>query len=142
MKNRKHILNQRGFSLVEAILTLVILAVGTFGVMSIFTSSVDKFNNSEQMSISSFLAQGKLEEMIAGKKSQGYVSITNVNYPANEDLAGLGYAGYTRTTTILEVDDADLTTASPSSGYKRITVSVTTPMNETYTFYTLVTNWE
>ena len=140
-KTKNILLDKRGFSLIEAILTLVILAAGTMGVMSIFTSSVNEFNNSEQMASSSFLAQEKLEKMIGDKKSQGYSYITSANYPSSESLTS-PFNGYTRTTSILEVSSSNLSSSSPGSGYKKITVGITTPMGATYSFATLVTNWE
>lgn len=135
-------MKHKGFTLVEAILTLSLLSAGILGLLSLFQQNVGRSDEMEQTLVASLLAQERLEQIIHDKKYQGYLFIVGTNYPASENLASQGYPGYTRTTTIQEVSGSDLTSPQNGSGYKRITVSVAVTGGPTSTFQTLVTEWE
>ena len=115
--------NQRGFSLIEAVLTITLLAIGFAGGLALFTNSTDNSLLKDYRVIASQLASEKLELIILDKTFQGYDYVDAVNYP-DEDLAD-PYDNFTRTVTVEEVQSADLTTPEANSGYKRVDVQVT-----------------
>ncbi|OGQ05225.1 MAG: hypothetical protein A2W61_01845 [Deltaproteobacteria bacterium RIFCSPLOWO2_01_44_7] len=139
MKNLK---NKKGFSLIEAILTMTILAFGIVGVLTIYQQNIERADEMEQTLIASALAQEKLEQIIHDKKYQSYDYIIQSNYPT-ETLASEGYAGYTRTTTITAVSPSNLSSPPQGNeaGYTKVTVSVQDPAGDIVSFDTLVTDW-
>lgn len=137
-------ITNKGFTFVEAILTLTLLTGGMLGVLHIFYQNTDAAAEMEQTLKATYLAQEKAEQMIQDKKYQGYDYIVAANYPATEDLTAEGYAGYTRTISMVEVMANDINTPSkpnPGSDYKRVTVSVAVAGGDTVTLTTLVTRW-
>lgn len=72
-----------------------------------------------------FLAQDKMEEIMAKKAASGYSAVSTANFPtAAENIIRNGATAFTRTTTITEVAESDFTTVSVGSGYKKVVVTV------------------
>ena len=131
-----------GFTLIEVIITLSVLAGGVMGVLTLYQRNIEQAARMEQTLIATQLAQEKLEQILLDKKYQNYAYINATNYPATpEDLASQGFAGYTRTTSIAEVDDANLTTPQNGTGYKKVTVTVLLNGTQAAKLDTLVTLW-
>lgn len=130
-----------GFTLIEAVLTIAILAGGIVGILALYQTNIARSDEMEQTLIAASMAQEQLERIVQDKTYQGYSYVTNSNYTSPENLAGYGYPGYTRTTVIQEVDATNLTTPQNNSGYKRITVSVAVTGGLTVSLNTLVTEW-
>lgn len=131
----------KGFTLIEAVLTLSVLAGGVFGVLVLYQQNIARSNEMEQTLVATELAQEKLEQIILDKKYQLYAYVIPANYLASEDLTAQGFPGYTRTISILEVNPSDMISAQTNSGYKKITVSVAVTGGLTVTLDTLVTLW-
>ncbi|MDO8526398.1 MAG: hypothetical protein Q7T03_01780 [Deltaproteobacteria bacterium] len=132
--------SHKGFTFIETILTLMVLGGGVLGVLTIYNQNIARANEMEQTLIATSLAEQKLEQILHDKKYQLYAYVIQANYPT-ENLLAQGYPGYTRTTTILEVDPVDLSTAKNGSGYKKITVMVQTTGGLPVSIPTLVTLW-
>lgn len=139
MKFRK---NKKGFTLIEAILSIMLLSVGMVGVLTLFQNNVSRSNESEITMIGTYLAQEKLEQFMQNKHYSGYNAMLNYN-SAENNIAG--HAGYTRTTTSRAVSPGDLTSnpggGASEQGYMRVTCVVTTPMGDNITLETIATNW-
>ena len=134
-------MKKNGFTLIEAVLALVLLAGGLLGIMTLFQRNVSNANVMEQTLKATFLAQERMEQIILDKKYKLYPFIVSANYPTSENLTAQGFPGYTRTIQILEVDSNNLSSASNGSGYKRITVAVSVSGGDTVTLTTLLTKW-
>ncbi|MBI5300115.1 MAG: prepilin-type N-terminal cleavage/methylation domain-containing protein [Deltaproteobacteria bacterium] len=134
-------MKQRGFTLIEAILTLTILAGGIVGVLTLYQRNIANSDEMEQTLIATLLAEEKLEQIVHDKKYKLYPYIVTANYPATENLTAEGYPAYTRTITIQEVRSTDLITPQSGTGYKRVTVGVSITGGPTITFDTLLTQW-
>lgn len=115
--------NCRGFTYIEAILTMSALLISVLGMAMLFATVNRSAMNGQMTSIGMGLCEQKMEEIVSDKASQGYAYINSANYPAVENLTGT-YVGFTRTVQIYEVDAADMTTPQFGSGYKRIDVAV------------------
>ncbi|MDP2600613.1 MAG: prepilin-type N-terminal cleavage/methylation domain-containing protein [Deltaproteobacteria bacterium] len=132
----------KGFTLIEVIITLSVLAGGVMGVLTLYQRNIEQAARMEQTLIATQLAQEKLEQIIHDKKYQNYAYINTTNYPAlPEDMGLQGFNGYTRTTTITEVSAANLTTPQNGTGYKKITVTVLLNGTQAAKLETLVTLW-
>lgn len=134
-------MKKNGFTLIEAVLTLTLLAGGMMGVLTLFQRNVSEANDAEQTLVATHLARERMEQIIQDKKYDLYASIVSANYPSPEDLTAQGFPGYTRTISIVEVNATNLTAPDAGSGYKRVTVSVQVTGMDTVTLTTLLTEW-
>ena len=117
------LLDCRGFTLIEAVLTTVLLGLGLGGSLTLLqTATVSSLENDTRITASQ-LAHEKIETIIAEKTFRGYAWADNANYPA--EILNPPYSSYSRATNITEVDPADLTTPQAGSGIKRVDVTVT-----------------
>lgn len=132
---------QKGFTFIEAILTMTLLTGGILGILTLFHRNISEANKMEHTLTASYLAQERLEQIVLDKKYRLYPYITATNYPASEDLSAQGFPGYTRTVNIIEVSATNLTSPQNGTGYKRVTVSVLPAGGEAVTVTTLLTQW-
>jgi len=128
-----------GFTLIETVLAMIVLAIGIFGTMHLFYQTADRAFDTDIAIRATSLARDRLEQVIFGKKMNGYASVNATNYPPTESLTG-NYSGLTRTTSILEVNPTNLVSAQNGSEYKRVTVTVAWN-GGSITLDTLVTLW-
>lgn len=114
--------SNKGITLIESILAMAILAAGLIGVMVVFVGGTSSSLEANTTVVAANLAREKLEEIIADRATHGYATALSRDYTDNP---GGNYSNYTRTVTITEVDNADLTTSELGSGYARVVVVVT-----------------
>lgn len=131
---------QHGFTLVEAVLAVLVIGVGLFGVMNLFQGSVSSSFTTDRAIQATQLARERLERLTFDKKMFGYDYVNSANYPAIENFTG-DYAPFSRTITIQEVRASDLSTLENRSGYKRVNVSVAWPGGNNVSLETLLTKW-
>lgn len=132
--------NSRGFTLLEAALTTVVLGIGLTGSAMIFDSANTTTMNSDIKIIASQLASEKIESILADKAFDGYDAVTSDAY-TSEELDG-DFSGFVRSVEIYEVCETDLTTPAEGSGIKNVSVTITwgEEDTETLTISTLVTD--
>lgn len=116
--------NQRGFSLVEATLSILLIGFTIMGGIFAIQNSMVGSVKSERYVIAEQLANEKLEMIVADKAllSGGYDDIIASNYP-NETITQQG-TDFIRRVTVKEVAESDLTTYQSGSGFKKVTVLV------------------
>ena len=133
---------QAGFTLIETILTTLLLGIGLMGSLNLLQSSANASLENDARVTASHLADEKIETIIGDKTFQGYDFITAANYPDESPLDD-PYDSYTRSVTITEVDGSDLTTASAGSGIKKadVTVSWGESAYQSVTVSTIVTDY-
>lgn len=118
----------KGFTLIEAVLTIGIIGAGLIGVMYVMNGGARSSLLADQTLIASNLAREKLEQIIADRANKGYATAIVTNY-SDGALSG-EYSEFTRTVTMMEVDPDDdnnvddFLDASSGSGYARVTVIV------------------
>lgn len=141
----KHVLiNNTGFTLVETILSTLILSLTLLGnILLVQNISVANVNSNYQITASQ-LANEKLETIIADNALQGqqYDYITPNNYP-NEALDyGTQNGFFTRRVNVTEVAD-DFVTPQFGSKQKKVEVTVTwgSLSHQQVTLSTLITNY-
>ena len=136
---------KRAFSLVELIIMIFVLTIG-FGTMLLILRSANIDNASAHFAtVGGKLAQGRLEEIMADRRTQGFAYIDNSNYPDEDPV--VNFRGYQRTVNIYYVDLNDLDTEVASSNYKRVDVTVESVFDitgfdfPTITVWTIVSNY-
>ena len=114
--------NNNGFSLLEAVFTVLILSIGFYASLFLTSNILVTAQISDQNIIGTELANNKTELIMADKKFKGYTYVDNTNY-TSESLAE-PFAGYSRSVSVVEVQGSDLTTPLSGSGLKRVNVTV------------------
>ena len=107
----------RGFTLIEVLVTALILTIGLLGTLGLATGIIRGNFFSKNITSATAIAQTQLEAV----QNKGYANATTTNFPAAAATVTMGSVSFSRTTTI--------TNDSPSSNMK--TVSVTVAWNET-----------
>lgn len=115
--------NQKGFSVLETIMSTVVLAVGLVGGMVTTQNTLINSERSGQISTATIIAQSKMEEVLADHKFRGFDYITDSsNYPT-ENLSG-NYQGYQQIVEIVEINSEDLQTPEEDSDLALVTIKV------------------
>lgn len=114
-------IRRRGFTLVEAIVAVVILATATPSILWAVREAHRDRVSPVKTSYARWLVTEKLEDIIADRHSttRGYTYLANANYAAEASITG--YPGFTRSVVIAETG-SDLTSAG--TGFKKATVTV------------------
>jgi prepilin-type N-terminal cleavage/methylation domain-containing protein len=118
--------NQRGFTLIEVIITIVLLAILTSGLMAMFTTYSQSNGDPSVITEATELAQEKLDLIIADKQNpaRGFNYVTNANYPGENPVAG--FPGFSRNVNVIFVNSGGLnTTVAGPTNYKNVTVIIT-----------------
>jgi prepilin-type N-terminal cleavage/methylation domain-containing protein len=114
-------LGQGGFTLIETVVSVIVILIATAGLFAIFTTSITPRNTPQPFEIATGAqyVQEKLEMVLGDRRnpsaSKGFANIDTAHYPS-ETLA----SGYSRTTTV-----GSWPVNTDTATYKQITVQVT-----------------
>lgn len=122
--------DQDGFTLIEIIITLVVLSVAVVGVLSVFTTAIKGSADPVVLNRANALAQEQMDTIIGDRmnSSRGFAYIIPGNYPAD-----IPVTGFNRSVTIMCVDPGALdtdngvapdATSGCASGYTHVEVTV------------------
>ena len=119
-----HARKQRGFTLVETIASIVILAVAVPPMMWAIREAEAERVTPVMASRARWLAVEKLEDIIADRHSttRGWSYLISANYSAETPVSG--FTGMNRSVTLTEYE-WDLSTTSSDGGYMVVDVDVT-----------------
>lgn len=120
--------NSRGFTLIEIILVIVFLSISLLATMNMMSSSVAGSMNIELINTATNLANEKMEQIFADKKSKGYGYVKQSNYQSESNPDG--FTGFNR---YVEITD--------QSTNKKIKVRVTHANFEDIILVTFITNY-
>ena len=95
---RTFLSDSKGYSLIEIIMVVIILAIAIPPIINIFSQNLTHNVNSEIYTKANYFAEKKLEEILADKRSNSYSYIVAENRYQN-DTPG---TGFTRTISIDE----------------------------------------
>lgn len=122
----------RGFTLIEAVLSLAVMAMGLLGVLYAFHGMGSSSVLADQTVTATNIARGAIEKVIAKRDASGYASaLAAISGGTFNQNPVTNYAPFILSVAAYEVDpDDDGSTddfldASPGSGYARVTVTVT-----------------
>ncbi|OGW42424.1 MAG: hypothetical protein A2010_14085 [Nitrospirae bacterium GWD2_57_9] len=137
----KRVRTEQGFSLIETIIVLVVLSIAAVGVLSVFTAGMRGSADPLLINQAVQLAQEKMEEAIALRKSGGF----NAVVPDPGGAFALPFDAFNWNRAVNCVDAADLNTSTGGppcvSGYARVTVTVTNAAIGSVVLDGLVTNY-
>lgn len=138
----------KGFTLIEVILVIVVLAIAIPGLISAVSFMTARQVNTVGATIAADLAQEKMEEIMGDRMNaaRGYAYVVNANYAAETPMAA-PFGNYNRTVNIICVTAADLNPLVPPAcptDFKRIQVTVSAvgvgPNVPDAVLYSVVTN--
>lgn len=143
-------MNDKGFSLIELVIVIVILGIGSAGLMSVFSAGMNKSVDPLLQNQALQLAQEKMDIIIGDRlnTARGFAHFKNnsagVIYPAESPVTG--FPGFSRTVTTFCVNAAALNTSTGTppgcvSDYIHVTVTVSQAVVGSVTVETLVTNY-
>lgn len=114
---------QQGFTLIELIAVIVIMAIASVPLFGLFSQSGASMLANEKIQTAAQLAQEHAEYLMALRRNQGYTA-ADISVGQVENLTG-NYTGYTRTTSIVDETTPYAGSDCPAAGAcKQITVSV------------------
>jgi type IV pilus assembly protein PilV len=103
---------QGGFTLIEVLITMLILIAGLLGTAGLTTGIIRGNFFSKNITSATVIAQTHLEAV----QNKGYTNATSTNFPATSTAVSMGGVTFNRTTTI--------TDNSPTTNTKTISVTV------------------
>jgi Tfp pilus assembly protein PilV len=117
-----HARTPRAFSLIEAIIAIVVLSVAVPAMFWAVRDAADRRTDPVMLNRARWLAAEKMEDVLADRANadRGYGYVVAANYPAESPVAG--FAGLSREVMVAE-RGPDLVSAG--TGYKVVTVRVT-----------------
>jgi Tfp pilus assembly protein PilV len=116
------VLNKKGFSLTDTLLSLVLMSSGLMGGMTVMQNASLNATRSEVNTIATQLTMSTVDEIIADNKAFGYEYITEDNYD-DVDL-GKGFDLYESSVTVIEVDPYNFDSETTNSSIKKVDVTV------------------
>jgi type IV pilus modification protein PilV len=146
MKTFKFIKAPRGFSMIEVLISVVVLGFGLLALAALQTTIIRSSSETKAQTIALQLAKDKLEELRSFQNLTGYQALTTGNDAVNDSTGSLSGVNFTRTwlvtrfaynpTTKAFVSVTPLVGATPTGGttpstyvanneYKRVAVTVT-----------------
>ena len=108
---------QSGFTLIEAILVILIISISAVAILGQFSSASRAWGVDEDLQIATQLVQERTEGVLAERRNAGYASIAIGT--VNDTLTG-SYAAYSRSVTVSSTSAAPC----PAGTCKQVVVSV------------------
>jgi prepilin-type N-terminal cleavage/methylation domain len=105
--------SRNGFTLIEVLVTLLILSVGLLGIAGLTAGIIRGDFFSKNITSATVIAQTQLEAV----QNKGYINANTTNFPSSAASVSMGGVNFSRTTTI--------TDNSPATNMKTISVTVT-----------------
>jgi prepilin-type N-terminal cleavage/methylation domain-containing protein len=129
-----------GFTLIETIITLVVLSIAAAGVLSVFISGMKGSANPLILSQATQLAQGEMDQVFGERATNGFSAGTLV--PGNPPCRSAMILDFVCSRTVYFVNPAvDLNTPSAATYYKHVTVTIAQPIIGTVSVDSLITNY-
>ena len=109
---------QRGFTLIELVMVIVILSVATLAIGNQFMQSAQSWVIDEQVQTASQLAQARAEQILSDRRRNGFAAVPVGT--VNDTLTG-SYSSYNRSVATTAYAGA----ACPVSNCRQVVVTVT-----------------
>ena len=103
---------ESGFTLIEVLIAIVLLAVGLLGVSTLVVGIMRGNTHSDMVTTATILAQDEMEDIRRAK----YAGTTSGNFPSNDYGTITDYPLFKRVVSIV--------TSSPAANMKTVTVTV------------------
>jgi len=131
----------RGFTLIETIITIVIISIAAAGVMIPFMTSLGGSPKALLTQQGMGLAQGELDQLIAEKRANGFGSIATGAVACTLPMLP-GFVPCTRTVCYVPVANLNDTSACATvTNFKQATITITSAVAGNITAVTLLANY-
>ena len=100
MNSNSKTMKIRGFSMIEVLISVVILGFGLLALASLQTAIIRSSSETKAQTIGLQLAKDKIEELRGFQTLTGYQALTNGNDTINDNNGSLGGVNYTRAWTV------------------------------------------
>ncbi|MFA5073426.1 MAG: type II secretion system protein [Nitrospirota bacterium] len=134
---------QAGFTLIETIITLIVLSIAAIGVLSVFTFGIGRSADPLIVGQATQMAQGELDTVIGIKTANGFSS-PDLNTGTGQACKTAMLTGFNCSLDICFVTDVSLDntgTCNTPTLYKRVAVTVTNPTGGSVELVTLLTSY-
>jgi type II secretory pathway pseudopilin PulG len=128
-------MNDKGFTLIEIIVLIVMAGILLPAIVVPFATGVKKSGKPEMAATAMYLAHQKMEEFVKFDYSNAALNPIGLTAYANADIST-----YQWQWEIIYVDN-NFNTSATDVGYKRILIRVRDPENDTYEIYSVVTHF-
>lgn len=119
-------LDEAGFTLVEAILALVVLGIALVTLMNLFANAAERHTLVDEV-VASGLAAAKIEEVIANRALQGFASFT-ASPTTYQVVDSANFPNYQWKVEVINVQQGNFNqVVGSATRYKRVTVFVKKP---------------
>ncbi len=135
--------NTGGFTLIETIITLVVLSIAAVGVLSVFTTGMRGSANPVVVDQATELAQGELDAVIGIKNANGF-SAAALNTGTGQGCNTAMLTGFNCSLDICYVASGSLDNTgacNTATNYKRVAVTITNAAIGNVTAVTLLANY-
>jgi len=138
---------QGGFTLIETIITLVVLSIAAVGVLSVFTTGISGSANPLLVDQATQLAQGELDAVIGIRRASGFsdaalTSGTGQACKTNPMPVGFNCSLDICYVAAATLDDTTVPGCGTATSYKRVAVTITnTGTGLAITAVTLLANY-
>jgi prepilin-type N-terminal cleavage/methylation domain-containing protein len=129
-----------GFTLIETVITLVVLSIAAVGVLSVFTTGIKGSANPLLVDQATHLAQGEMEQVLGEKLANGFTGV-------GSSCITTMLPGFTCGRTICYVSPTlpnglnDTSACGTVTNYKHITVTISQAVIGSVSVETVVTNY-
>jgi len=132
--------NRPGFTMVEVVLSLVVLGVALVPLIDLFHEGAER-NKLVPQVVASMLAVEKMEEAVASRALLGWTNFT-VSPTNYSNIDSTNFPGYQWKVEVVNVQQNNFNQVVGSyTGYKRVTVFVKRPDSQEHTLITIVTDY-
>jgi len=120
-EQRRSKLGSKGFTLIEIVMTLIVLSIAAVGVLSVFSVGIKGSANPLILNQALALAEEKMDEAITLKRSGGFAAVGTVNPGVPAFPAPFNTYTWSR---VVDCMDVNLTVAGCPQPYERVTIAV------------------
>jgi prepilin-type N-terminal cleavage/methylation domain-containing protein len=132
---------ESGFTLIETIITLLVLAIAALGILSLFATGIQGSASPLLTSQAAQLAQGEINEIIGERMASGFEALPQGAAACTSTMM----AGFTCSRSICYVSAGnleDISNCAVATTYKRAQVTITiTATGTSMNVVTLLTNY-
>jgi prepilin-type N-terminal cleavage/methylation domain-containing protein len=132
-------LGSKGFTLIEIVMTLIVLSIAAVGVLSVFSVGITGRANPLILNQAVHLAQGEMDKVAGDRVLAGGFGTIATGGCFSTMLAGFGCSR-----TVCYVPSAnlnDISACGTPTNFKHVTVTITQPTIENVSMDTIIANY-
>lgn len=136
-ERRKSTIGSKGFTLIEIVITLIVLSIATVGVLSVFTVGISESANPLILNQAVQLAEGEMDQVAGEKAANGFNGIN----PTCVTTLLPGFACGRNSCYVSAGNLNDTSACGAPTSYKHVTVTITQPTIGSVSLDTIIANY-